>query len=91
MPLTGWWATVLAACRDEAGLAAAWALAAVPGAVVAFADNVHRIAAAGAADGLWLPKVRATISRVLLWTAVLGPALSLPVSTIVYVLTGVRK
>ncbi|WP_198533188.1 hypothetical protein, partial [Streptomyces sp. AcH 505] len=90
LPLTGWWDTALVTCRAEAGLAAAWVVALVPLAVVGYADNVYRVAAAGAAPELWAPRIRAAAARTLLWALTLATVLALPVTTVVYLLTGVR-
>jgi predicted deacylase len=51
---------------------------------------VYRVAAAGAADELWAPKLRAALARLLLWAAVIGTVLALPVTTLVYAITGVH-
>lgn len=91
LPLTGIWAAVLDACHHGAGLGAAWILAALALAITAFADNVYRIAAVGAHPDLWAPKLRAAAARVLLCAAVIAPALTLPIATLTYLLTGVRS
>ncbi|MEV0115854.1 hypothetical protein AB0H77_21835 [Streptomyces sp. NPDC050844] len=90
MPLTGPWAWVLDNVRDEESLAGAWVMALVPLLVLAFADNVYRIAAAGAHPDLWMPKIRAFVARVLLLAAVTATVLTLPIASLVYALTGVR-
>lgn len=89
-PLTTWWADVLAAARDEISLAGAWVIALIPLTICAFADNVYRIAAAGAADELWAPKIRATLARLLLWSVLLATLIALPLTTVIYTLTGVK-
>ncbi|SFK73888.1 hypothetical protein [Streptomyces pini] len=90
LPLAGPWAWVLETVRDEAGIAGAWVIALVPLAIAAFADNVHRAAAAGANPRLWAPKVRAAAARIALCAALTATVLTLPVVTVVYVLTGVQ-
>ncbi|MEV0090435.1 hypothetical protein [Streptomyces sp. NPDC050738] len=77
-------------CRDEAGLSAAWVVALVPLVIVAWADNIYRAAAAGAHPDLWGPKIRAAAARMLLWSVALATALTLPIATVVYALTGVQ-
>ncbi|WP_406365254.1 hypothetical protein [Streptomyces sp. NBC_00645] len=89
-PISGPWAAVLADVRDTEGLAGAWVMALGPMIVLAFADNVYRVAAAGAADDLWLPKIRAACARILLLAAALATARTLPVTTLVYAVTGVK-
>lgn len=89
-PLTMWWADVLAAAREDISLAGAWVIALIPLTICAFADNVYRVAAAGAADELWAPKIRAAVARLLLWSVLLATLLALPLTTVIYTLTGVR-
>ncbi|MGS2588074.1 hypothetical protein [Streptomyces hebeiensis] len=89
LPLTGWWSDALAAVRDNAGLTGAWVLAAIPLGITAMADNVYRIAAAAAHEDLWPPKIRAFSARTLLWSTTLATGLALPLTTIVYWITGV--
>ncbi|MCX5201063.1 hypothetical protein OG897_06250 [Streptomyces sp. NBC_00237] len=89
-PVTTWWTDVLGTARTEAGLAGAWVIALIPLGILMFADQVYRVAAAGAAEELWLPKARAAVARTLLWSALIATAIVLPVITAVYVLTGVR-
>jgi hypothetical protein len=84
------WAGVLADVRDTESLAGAWVMAIGPLIVLAFADNVYRVAAAGAADELWLPKIRAACARTLLLTAAIATARTLPLTTLVYAVTGVK-
>ncbi|WP_328439350.1 hypothetical protein OHA71_23720 [Streptomyces sp. NBC_00444] len=86
--LCGPWAWVLASVRDES-LAGAWVMALIPLTVLAFVDNARRIEALHADPELWAPRLRAAIARVLLWAAVLATGLTLPVTTIVYAITGV--
>lgn len=90
LPVSGPWSVALADVRDTNGLAGAWVMALGPLVVLAFADNVYRIAAAGAHPDLWAPKVRALLARTLLCAAATATALTLPVSTLVYAVTGVR-
>ncbi|MEH0574328.1 hypothetical protein QBA54_07490 [Streptomyces sp. B21-108] len=88
--LSGPWAWVLASVRDEESLAGAWIMAAVPIAVVALLDNARRVEAAAAHPDLWAPKIRAAITRTLLLSLAEATALTLPVTTLVYLITGVQ-
>ncbi|MEU6661242.1 hypothetical protein [Streptomyces sp. NPDC046821] len=90
LALAGPWAALLTAIREEESLAGAWVVALVPLTVIAFVDNAKRAEAAGAHPDLWLPKLRAAAARLALWAAVLGTALALPITTLVYIATGVR-
>ncbi|MFI1889838.1 hypothetical protein [Streptomyces jumonjinensis] len=90
MPVTGPVAWVLADIRDSQGLAGAWLLAAVPLVVVATLDNARRVEAEAAHPHLWAPKIRAAAMRTLLWAVVIATVTTLPVETVVLVLTGVR-
>ncbi|MER6235937.1 hypothetical protein ABT185_07655 [Streptomyces clavifer] len=90
LPLTSGWAGVLVDVRDEASLAGAWVMATIPLAIVAVADNHHRIAARSHPD-LWMPRARAAGARVLFGVTTLGAATALPIATIVYAITGVRS
>lgn len=90
LTLAGPWAALLTSVRDEESLAGAWVMAAVPLLVLAFADNTYRVTAAGAHPDLWAPKIRAACARLLLWAAVIGTCLALPITTLVYALTGVK-
>ncbi|WCN07332.1 hypothetical protein [Streptomyces sp. M92] len=90
LTLAGPWGAVLASVRDEEPLAGAWVMALIPLVVLAFLDNARRAEAAGADPDLWAPKWRAACVRLLLWAAVLGTVLTLPITTLVYVLTGVK-
>ncbi|MFF8679511.1 hypothetical protein ACF07F_16530 [Streptomyces sp. NPDC015237] len=90
LSLAGPWGAVLASVRDEASLAGAWVMALVPLTVLAFLDNARRIEALHADPDLWAPKWRAALMRFLLWAAVLGTVLTLPLTTLVYALTGVK-
>lgn len=90
LTLAGPWAALLTSVRDEESLAGAWVMAAVPLLVLAFADNTYRVAAAGAHPDLWAPKIRAACARLLLWAAVIATVLALPITTLVYALTGVK-
>ncbi|MGV9282134.1 hypothetical protein [Streptomyces sp. NPDC003730] len=90
LSLAGPWGALLANVRDEESLAGAWVMALVPLVVVAFLDNARRAEAAGANPDLWAPKWRAAGTRLLLWAAVLGAVLTLPLTTLVYALTGVK-
>ncbi|MFF9894954.1 hypothetical protein [Streptomyces longispororuber] len=90
LPLTGPWTWVLSAVRDDESLAGAWVMAGIPIAVLALLDNARRAEAAGADPDLWGPKVRAALARLLLWAAVLSAVLTLPITTLIYVITGVH-
>ncbi|MFF9215602.1 hypothetical protein [Streptomyces viridosporus] len=90
LTLAGPWAAVLAAVRDEESLAGAWVMALIPLTVLGFLDNARRAEAAGADPDLWAPKWRAAIVRFLLWAAVIATLLTLPITTLVYALTGVK-
>ncbi|MFF7553584.1 hypothetical protein ACFZA9_11940 [Streptomyces olivaceus] len=90
LTLAGPWAQLLATVRDEAGLAGAWVMALIPLVVLGFLDNARRAEAAGAHPDLWAPKWRAAWVRFLLWAAAIGTALALPLTTLVYALTGVK-
>lgn len=90
LTLAGPWAALLAQVRDEESLAGAWVMALIPLVVLGFLDNARRAEAAGANPDLWAPKWRAAIIRLLLWAAVIGTCLALPITTLVYALTGVK-
>lgn len=89
LTLAGPWSAVLASVRAEESLIGAWVMALIPLVVLGFVDNARRAEAAGADPDLWAPKWRAAITRFLLWAAVIAPALTLPITTLVYALTGV--
>lgn len=88
--LCGPWAWVLAHVRDEESLAGAWVMAAIPLVVLGFVDNARRVEALHADPDLWAPRLKATVARVLLWAAVEATALTLPITTLVYAITGVH-
>ncbi|APY88187.1 hypothetical protein [Streptomyces alfalfae] len=88
--ICGPWAWVLDSIRDEQGLAGAWVMALIPLVVLGFLDNARRIEAEAAHPDLWAPKWRAALARVLLWAAILATALTLPIATTVYWMTGVH-
>ncbi|EGX60114.1 hypothetical protein SZN_09336 [Streptomyces zinciresistens K42] len=90
LTLAGPWAALLTAVRDEASLAGAWVMALIPLTVLAVLDNARRAELAGAHPDLWAPKWLAALTRLLLWAAVLGTVLTLPITTLVYALTGVK-
>ncbi|MFG2617793.1 hypothetical protein ACGFXC_09190 [Streptomyces sp. NPDC048507] len=90
MPLSNPWAWVLDSARDGQGLAGAWTLALIPAAVLALLDNARHVEAAGAAPDLWRPRIRAARARILLDAALIATATTLPVTTAVYLITGVR-
>ncbi|MDX2702171.1 hypothetical protein PV350_04830 [Streptomyces sp. PA03-6a] len=79
LPMGEWWAGALTDCAHDQGPAGAWVLAAV----------MLATTAAGA-HGYRHHTVRRWITRVLLFAAVLGPVLALPVvRATVYLITGV--
>ncbi|MFF9269100.1 hypothetical protein [Streptomyces rochei] len=90
LTLAGPWGALLASVRDEESLAGAWVMAAIPLVVLGVLDNARRVEALHADPDLWLPKFRAASVRFLLWAAVLGTVLTLPITTLVYALTGVK-
>ncbi|MFF8482352.1 hypothetical protein [Streptomyces antibioticus] len=90
LALSGPWAWILAAARDEASLAGAWVIALIPLTVLAVLDNARRVEAAAAHPDLWAPKIRAALVRTVLWAAAEATALTLPITTLVYLLTGVQ-
>ncbi|MFJ2731415.1 hypothetical protein [Streptomyces sp. NPDC087317] len=90
LSLAGPWAAVLAAVRDEESLTGAWVMALIPLVILGFVDNAKRAEAVGAHPDLWAPKWRAALARLLLWAAVIGTCLALPLTTLVYALTGVK-
>ncbi|MFI8535374.1 hypothetical protein ACIGMX_34655 [Streptomyces aquilus] len=90
-PVSGPWAFVLADVRDEKGLAAAWVIAAVVWALIAVWDNVVRIRAAEAHPEAWLPKIRALVARLLLYAVITATVLTLPLTTLVFWITGVHS
>ncbi|MFD8805586.1 hypothetical protein [Streptomyces sp. NPDC059597] len=89
-PMSGPWSWVLAHVRDEQSLAGAWVMALIPLAILAVLDNARRAEAAGANPDLWAPKWRAAITRLLLWAAITATVLTLPITTLVYLMTGVH-
>lgn len=90
MPVSTPWAWVLESARDGQALAGAWTLAAISAAVLALLDNARRVEAEAAHPDLWRPKIRATRARVLLDAALIATATTLPITTVVYLVTGVR-
>ena len=90
--ICGPWAWVLNDVRNSknGGLPGAWVMAVIPLVVLGFLDNARRIEAAHAHPDLWVPKLKAAVARVFLWAAVIATALTLPVSTIVFLITGVQ-
>ncbi|MFD3802626.1 hypothetical protein ACFWTC_03135 [Streptomyces sp. NPDC058619] len=89
-PVSAPLAWALAGVRDSQGLAGAWTLAAIPIAVLTLLDNGRRVEAEHAIPELWAPKLRAIRARILLYAALTATATTLPATTLVYVLTGVR-
>lgn len=89
-PVSGPWAWVLNDVRHEKNLAAAWVMAAFVWALIAVWDNVCRIRALQAHPEAWLPKLRAFIARLLLYAVITATVLTLPLTTLVYWITGVR-
>ncbi|MEV7793405.1 hypothetical protein AB0O68_15640 [Streptomyces sp. NPDC087512] len=90
LSLAGPWGVLLADVRDEESLAGAWVMALIPLVVLGVLDNARRVEALHADPDLWAPKWRAAAVRFLLWAAVLGTVLTLPITTLVYALTGVK-
>ncbi|MYR45069.1 hypothetical protein [Streptomyces sp. SID5910] len=90
LPLSGPWAWILADVRDEESLAGAWVMAIVPLALVAVWDNVTRIRARQADPDEWLPRLRAGVARLALYAMATATVLTLPITTLVYALTGVH-
>lgn len=88
--LSGPWAWVLSSVRDTESLAGAWVMAAVPLTVAALLDNARRVEAAHAHPDLWAPKLRAVIARTTLWALTEATVLTLPITTLVYLMTGVQ-
>lgn len=79
---------LVTSCYHIAGLLAVWVLAAIVLGVLAMADNTYQHAAT---TGLWKFRTLAAVTRWLLWTALIGTALGLPViDTARYLITGVR-
>ncbi|MFC9752998.1 hypothetical protein [Streptomyces sp. NPDC056921] len=91
LPLTDAWSGLLALLRDDASLTSAWVVAAIPLGIAALADNHHRITAAGANPDLWMPKIKAAGARIVLWSLTLSTGLALPLTTVIYWVTGVQK
>jgi hypothetical protein len=89
-PLSGPWAWVLADVRDTESLAGAWVMAVLPLALVAVWDNAARIRARHADPDEWLPKLRAAAARLALYAGATATVLTLPLTTIVYWITGVK-
>lgn len=89
-PVSGPWAWVLNDVRAERGLAAAWVMAAIGWALTAVWDNVCRIRAMQAHPEAWLPKARAALARLLLYAVITATVLTLPITTLVYWITGVE-
>lgn len=88
-PVSGPWAKVLDSVRHGEGLPAAWVMAATVWALAAVWDNVSRIRARHADPDAWLPKWRAGIARLLLYAVITATTLALPITTLVYWITGV--
>lgn len=88
--LAGPWAMVLASVRDEESIAGAWVMALVPLTVAGLLDNARRVEARCADPELIAPKLKAAAARIVLWTLVEATALTLPITTLVYLMTGVQ-
>jgi hypothetical protein len=88
----GPWAWVLASVRDSGkdGLAGAWVMALIPLVILGFLDNARQVEARCSNPDLWAPKLRAGLFRWLLWAAVIATVLTLPLTTLVYAITGVK-
>ncbi|MFC8515501.1 hypothetical protein [Streptomyces sp. NPDC057257] len=89
--ICGPWAWVLAHVRSEESLAGAWVMAVIPLVIAGFIDNARRVEARHADPELWAPRVKAALARVLLWAAAEATALTLPLASIVYAITGVSS
>ena len=91
--LSGPWAWVLKDIRDDGtnGLAGAWVMALVVLTVLAVWDNACRIAAKHSDPEAWMPRIRATVARILLWAALIAIALTLPITTLVFFVTGIHS
>ncbi len=90
LPLSGPWAWVLTDVQEEKGLDAAWVMAIIPLALAAVWDNVTRIRALQAHPDEWLPKARAALARLILYAMATATVLALPLTTLVYWITGVK-
>lgn len=90
--ICGPWAWVLNSVHHHGpnGLAGAWVMAVIPLVVIGFLDNARQVEARCANPDLWAPKWRAALTRTLLWALIIATALTLPVATLVYALTGVQ-
>lgn len=88
--ICGPWAWLLTAAREGQGLAAAWVAALIPLLISAFIDNARRVEALHADPDLWLPRLKAVVARVVLWAFLEAAALALPVTSLVYWITGVQ-
>ncbi|WP_225825621.1 hypothetical protein [Streptomyces naphthomycinicus] len=89
-PLSGPWAWILADVREDTSLAGAWVIAVIPLAIAAWWDNAARIQARHADPDLWGPRIRATAARLALYAMAEATALTMPVFSLVIILTGVR-
>jgi hypothetical protein len=87
--ICGPWAWTLASIRTDS-LAGAWVAAIIPGAVIYLIDNARQVEADYADERLIAPRLRAAITRTLLWAEAAAVALSLPITTLVYLITGVQ-
>ncbi|MFJ6667438.1 hypothetical protein [Streptomyces sp. NPDC091383] len=90
-PCCGPWARVLTWVRADGSLTGAWVTAVIPLALVAVWDNAARIWARHSDPDLWMPRIRAAIARLTLYAAAEATALALPLTTIVYLMTGVNS
>ncbi|MEU8968133.1 hypothetical protein AB0D11_02460 [Streptomyces monashensis] len=90
-PCCGPWARVLTAAHHDMPLEGAWVVAVIPLALAAFWDNAARIQARHADPDLWMPRIRAFVARLALYATAEATALALPVTTLVYLMTGVNS
>ncbi|MEX3101228.1 MULTISPECIES: hypothetical protein [unclassified Streptomyces] len=88
--ICGPWAWVLLSIRDTGSLAGAWVTAIIPGAILYLLDNARQVEADHADERLIAPRIRAAVTRTLLWAAAEAATLTLPVTTLVYLITGVQ-
>ena len=88
--ICGPWAWVLVSIRDTGSLAGAWVAAIIPGAILYLLDNARQVEADHADERLIAPRMRAAVTRILLWAAAEATALALPITTLVYLITGVQ-
>lgn len=89
-PCCGPWARVLDTARHDMPLTGTWVVAIIPLALAAVWDNAARIQARHADPDLWMPRIRAFVARLALYAGAEATALALPITTTVYLITGVQ-